>query len=166
MTTSISETPWLRQMQSSEHDVYGNHPEPHGALNVRNPEPGVVYYWARKKPGQVQRLQNLGYRLVDPQQGDQEKFGADMPESVADALGGAPYKDVILMKITVEQYAELKERQRADAEAALHSSDEAFLSRGLDVGEQLRTANPRGVPVYYADPSHGIKREGPDGAPR
>ena len=64
MSTVIEETPWLRQMQSSELDVYGNHPEPHGSLNVRNPQPGMVYYWARKAPGQVQRLMNQGKRPV------------------------------------------------------------------------------------------------------
>lgn len=155
-------------MQSSELDVYGNHPEPHASLNVRNPQPGMVYYWARAKPGQVQRLMNLGYKVVNHEDGDTEKYGAELPPGVsAAALGGyTPYQDVILMKIPVEKYAELKERQRADADAALHSSDSAYLSRGIEVGEQLRTSNPRGIPVYYAEPSHGVKQEGPDGAPR
>ena len=167
MAINVEASPWLRQMQSSELDVYGNHQEPHSALNVRNPDPGHVYYWARRHPGQVNRLVNLGYIVVDPQQGHTEKFGAELPPGAAAALGGyTPYKDVILMKIPVEKYAELKERQRANAEAALHSSDSAYLSRGLDVAEQLRTANPRGLPVYYAEPSHGIVHEGPDGAPR
>jgi len=167
MAINVAESPWLRQMQTSELDVYGNHPEPHSALNVRNPEPGYVYYWARRHPGQVNRLVNLGYLVVDAQQGHTEKFGADLAPGAAAALGTyVPYKDVILMKIPVEKYAELKERQRADADAALHASDSAYLSRGLNIAEQLQSTNPRGLPVYYADPSHGVKMEGPDGAPR
>lgn len=123
------------------------------ALNVRNPQPGYVYWYERSKPADVLRKMNEGWELVTSEH--PEGWGAQLPAHVQAALGTArAYQDVVLMRAPEEIVAARQQENSEQARLSREGIDRDFEDRGRRLQAAL---GQRGGarPVYSRHPDHG-----------
>ena len=142
-----------RTDEAGEHTI-GSHKGPTYHLNIRNPQPGFVYYWEANKNNSLQRRVVEGWQFVRPS--DPERWGADVPEDIQQEIGGLRMnKDVVLMRVPEGTYAELAAAKEQQSALARGGSAEEYLSRGHDAQQRLSN---RGVhsddDLYYRSPHH------------
>ena len=97
----------LRPLDQSGQTL-GTHRGNYEALNVRNPQPGYRYCWARSKQGSLYKKLNQGWEFVRAQ--DPEHLGIStegLPVDIQTSLDSLkPFGDVVLMRQSEEKYAE------------------------------------------------------------
>jgi hypothetical protein len=126
-------------------------------MNVRNAQPGFVYYYERRKPGNVLKRMNEGWKPVG--KADPEQWGAEMPAEVGEMLDGVKaFGDLVLMKIREDKYARIKAEKEARAKAARDGSAAEFLSKGHQRALQLGKSRPKDD-LYFKGPGHGTLDE-------
>lgn len=137
--------------------ILGTHRGPTSCLNVVNAQPGFLYYHCRSGSHDVRRFELSGWRVVqkgrDPEYLDSGQFfGHDQGSNNSGAVSATP--ELILMKISEDDYRPIAEAKEAANKAALHAADEQYLDRGASLTEQIGAGGDRG-PVYYRDRGHG-----------
>jgi hypothetical protein len=143
---------WTRPLQKDD-EVLGGHRGHHSALNIRNPEPGFQYYYARADANQILRFRQQGWEVVTNE--DPEQWGADLPENIQRQLDSVKaYQDVILLKIPLESYKRNKASLRELAQASSGRTTSEYLDRNAERQEQLSGAS-ESRPVYHKRADHG-----------
>jgi hypothetical protein len=143
----------LRPHNPNDKQVIGTHRGPFEALNVKNPKPGFHYYYARRKPSDVQRFMNAGWEPV--RSGDPEQWGSDMPPEVGEMLDGVKaYGDVILMRIREDKFRAIREEKEALAKAAREGGTSEFINKGHQRARQLGSSRPK-KDLYFESADHG-----------
>lgn len=143
----------LRPVRHSQ-DYMGNHKAHFMAMNICNPKPGYHYYYQTtgRGGGNILRYQQLGYEMVKST--DQERWGAELPPEIAREVDTVKaFGDVVLMRIPVEKYREIRKRKARDARIAREGAEDSYLGKG----EQISAAMGQYAPaagVYFRRANH------------
>lgn len=131
----------------------GSHREGFEALNVRNPQPGMFYFWQRRDRSQIRRSYLKGAEVVPPDA--PESMGEIRDPKVACALDGVPgYDDVVLMRMPIEKRAkDLRDRQEL-ANRQLQGAESDFIDKGSAVEDHY--AGQTGAPIRYRRRDHRV----------
>lgn len=150
---------FIRPNLPDDEETLGCHRGSFEALNVRNPQRGVRYFYQRKDPSCILRSLNKGAKVVTSD--DPEGWGADLPESVGLQLDGVhAFHDVVLMKIPLDKYRQLKAERLERRRAALEANYLAFKERERERLQSLHYhQRPDGRELYYKHSSHGVQIE-------
>ena len=144
----------LRPLQTDA-GVLGNHKGAYEALNIKNAQPDEHYKYVRLSDSAIQTALNLGYRFV--MDDDPEDWGvskAEMPMRVQGALDSRKaFQDVVLMKIKLDKYVELRNEHDARSRAALDGAEAAYLNAGEDNAAAIGAAAGEN-PLHYSRKTH------------
>lgn len=133
----------------------GCHRGAYEALNVRNAQPGMIYYYAARRRG-VLRFLNRGWEVV--LDSDPERWGAELPDKVQAQLGGEKaFQDVVLVRAPEDLVRAENDEKAAQARAALNGSEQAYFDQGRRVASMIRGGS--GKDIYYATREHGLHFE-------
>jgi hypothetical protein len=122
------------------------------ALNVKNAQPGMHYYYERAKPSDVQRRLNEGWEPVTSS--DPEQWGAELPEDVQRQLDGVKaFGDVMLFKISTDRYRLLQDQWIQEAKDRRDGPEVSYQTKGEERAGELGAAAPEGD-LYYQRPNH------------
>lgn len=144
---------WCKPTNPHKSESLGNHKGDFEALNIKNPQPGMHYFWAKKTASSVRRFMRYGFEVVQAE--DPEEFGARLPEKVGALLDGATaYSDVVLMRIPLERYRQFRNQRKQLVEAKREASTQAYLAAGKERERELGHRAPRRGPTYHKLVSH------------
>ena len=145
----------LRPLDQSGQTL-GTHRGNYEALNVRDPQPGYRYCWARSKQGSLYKKLNQGWEFVRAQ--DPEHLGIStegLPVDIQTSLDSLkPFGDVVLMRQSEEKYAEQQKLSQALAKAAREGAESQFMAKGEDRASEVGSASGS-EPLYFARKQHG-----------
>ena len=150
---------WLRPMPEERYiegvgREMGSHQGGSQALNIRNPKPGMHYYYWRRDKSSVQRAVNDGWRPVKVTDGVSP--GADIStidgEHIPELDGIMAFKDVILMEIPQEKYRAITERKAQAAKYLREGTADTFIAKGQNIAARVGATRDD---LYYASKHHG-----------
>ncbi len=150
---------WIKPHLPDDDAPLGYHQGNFMALNVRNAQPDMHYYWVARQPSQILKFLNMGYTVV--QGDDPEEFGADLPEGIGlPQDGAAAYHDIILMKTPMDNYRQYKQDRIDRRQAAVQASEHAYMNKGREREAQYEPhQRPVGRDLYYARPNHETRQD-------
>ena len=116
--------------------IIGTHRGTSYHLNIRNPQPGYMYYYESNRANRLRRRQAQGYEFV--LDSDPEKWGAELPQNIQSDLGGVRVnQDVVLMRVREERYAELAAEKTELAALSRGGTTEQWLDSGHATEQKL-----------------------------
>lgn len=155
------ELDWLRPLDPDEVRkdgdgvrMAGTHVAHYQALNVRDPVPGMHYYWCRKKTGDLIRFRNMGWEVVPP--GSQSYAGdiTDPNQGLVDGASPAQH-DVVLVQIHESKLAAIQQEKMEEARLAREGSLAMFMERATET--ELRYGRRGGL--RYVSDDHRTETE-------
>lgn len=150
---------WTRPIDPHDSETLGCHRGVSEGMNIANAQPGFHYYYIRANPNMAQRYLNAGWEVVTSEHPERPGVKA-LPEAVQSMMDGMrAFKDVILVRIPTDRYAEIQEDKRRRAASALRSTTDAFQAKGERTTEALGRGAGRHDNVYYQTRDHGSSVE-------
>ena len=145
---------WYEEYTPDDHTI-GHFRGDLESLNIENAQSGFHYYYCSSNENDLVRFINKGWTPVGPD--DPESYGAKRLKrwNIPTSLGTErAYKDVVLMKIPIERYAELRAQDAAYRKELLSGVVTNFEERGEQRARELHRP-PSGRSLYYARAEHG-----------
>lgn len=144
-----------------EAGVRGTHRGPASGLNVFNAQPGFQYSWVRhprhdRGGAQLQEFMNWGYQICGSDSPERKGQSNNMAYSQLGLDNFQAHGDVVLVRISDEEFR-VRQKYRDDArKAALDGASEAFITKGKELEDRYSYARSAEGPLYYRGPGHFV----------